>query len=153
MRPRAARDPVFDRERGSGGRWRSAIPRTRSGAPRSGVLASRAREEARMTIRRSEPAKVVERVRVVPKHHALVRLSHWANVPLLFGLIASGLAIYWAAPVFVHARDPVTGSREYIADLGIAISRVLHQGGESWNWVYNHLSLGPRQLAIALRMH
>ena len=99
------------------------------------------------------PSKPADSVRVVRKHHALVRLSHWANVPLLFGLIASGLAIYWAAPVFVHARDPVTGSREYIADLGIAISRVLHQGGESWNWVYNHLSLGPRQLAIALRMH
>ncbi|TMQ69466.1 MAG: cytochrome b/b6 domain-containing protein, partial [Candidatus Eisenbacteria bacterium] len=41
-------------------------------------------------------------VRIVPKHHALVRLSHWVNVPLLLGLIASGLAIYWAAPVFTH---------------------------------------------------
>jgi len=99
------------------------------------------------------PSKPADTVRVVRKHHALVRLSHWANVPLLFGLIASGLAIYWAAPVFVHAPDPVTGSREYIADLGIAISRMLHQGGETWNWAYNHLSLGPRQLAIALRMH
>jgi len=92
-------------------------------------------------------------IRVVPKHPALVRLSHWVNVPLLFGLIASGLAIYWAAPVFVHARDPVTGSQDYLADAGIAISRMLHQGGESWNWIYNHLSLGPRQLAVALRLH
>ena len=51
-------------------------------------------------------------VRIVPKHHALVRLSHWANVPLLLGLIASGLSIYWAAPVFQHAPDPLTGSRD-----------------------------------------
>ena len=61
---------------------------------------------------RSEPARP-DTVRVVHKHHALVRLSHWANVPLLLGLIASGLSIYWAAPVFQHARDPVTGSRDY----------------------------------------
>ncbi len=92
-------------------------------------------------------------VRVVPKHHGLVRLSHWANVPLLLGLIASGLAIYWAAPVFTHARDPVTGSNDYLADLGIAISGWLHQGGQTWNWVYDHLSIGPRQLALALRLH
>src|SRR5258706_3503408 len=94
-----------------------------------------------------------EAVRVVPKHHALVRVSHWVNVPLLLGLIASGLAICWAAPVFTHARDPVTGSREVLQDAGIAISRALHQGGETWNWIYDHLSLGPRQLAVALRLH
>src|SRR5258706_5308585 len=94
-----------------------------------------------------------EAVRVVPKHHALVRVSHWVNVPLLLGLIASGLAIYWAAPVFTHARDPATGSREVLQDAGIAISRALHQGGETWNWIYDHLSLGPRQLAVALRLH
>ena len=98
-------------------------------------------------------ARADDTVRVVPKHHVLVRLTHWANVPLLFGLIASGLAIYWAAPVFMHARDPVTGSREYLQDLGIAIARMLHQGGETWNWVYDHLSIGPRQLALALRLH
>jgi thiosulfate reductase cytochrome b subunit len=92
-------------------------------------------------------------VRVVPKHHALVRLSHWANVPLLLGLIASGLAIYWAAPVFTHVRDPVTGSRDYVSDLGIAIAGALHQDGQTWNWVYDHVSLGPRQLALALRLH
>ena len=93
-------------------------------------------------------------VRVVPKHHALVRLGHWANLPLLAGLIASGLAIYWAAPVFMHARDPVSGSRDYVMDLGILLARWLgDRGGEPYNWVYDHLSLGPRQLAIALRLH
>jgi len=63
---------------------------------------------------------------VVPKHHLLVRLTHWGNVPLLFGLIASGLSIYWAAPVFRHAPDPVTGSRDYVADVGAFVARVLH---------------------------
>jgi thiosulfate reductase cytochrome b subunit len=93
-------------------------------------------------------------VRVSLKHHALVRVSHWVNVPLLFGLIASGLAIYWAAPVFTHAPDPLTGSRDYLADAGNAIGGALHdRGGEPRNWIYDHLSLGPRQLAAALRLH
>src|SRR5437870_189228 len=99
------------------------------------------------------PVDVERPVRVVPKHHALVRLTHWLNVPLLFGLIASGLAIYWAAPVFVHVRNPVTGSREYLGDLGVAIARVLHGGGEPRFWIYDHLSLGSHQLATSLRLH
>lgn len=92
-------------------------------------------------------------MRVVPRHHALVRVTHWLNVPLLLGLIASGLAIYWAAPVFQHPRDPATGSFDYLADLGIAISRVTHYGGDPRRWVYDHFSLGAQQLAIALRFH
>src|SRR5689334_5415743 len=55
---------------------------------------------------------------VVIKHHALVRLSHWLNVPILFGMIVSGLSIYWASPVFLHKPDPVTHSRDYLADIG-----------------------------------
>jgi thiosulfate reductase cytochrome b subunit len=66
--------------------------------------------------------------KVVPKHHFLVRLTHWGNVPLLLGLIASGLSIYWAAPVF---RLPPALA----------------------NWIYDHLSLGTRLLAPALRWH
>ena len=30
---------------------------------------------------------------VVVRHHALVRLALWGTVPVLFGLIASGLSI------------------------------------------------------------
>ena len=60
---------------------------------------------------------------VVIKHHALVRLSHWLNVPILFALIVSGFSIYWASPVFLHKPDPVTHSRDYLADVGIAIAR------------------------------
>ena len=92
--------------------------------------------------------------RVVPKHHALVRLSHWLNLPLLLGLIASGLAIYWAAPVFLHPRDPVTQSRDYLLDLGATIARALNdRGGDPRSWLYDHLSLGTGMLARSLRLH
>ena len=83
---------------------------------------------ARGAVKRVRPASPP--VRVVPKHHALVRLSHWVNVPLLLGLTASGLAIYWAAPVFLHAPDPVTGSRDYLRDLGIMAARWFPDGGD-----------------------
>jgi hypothetical protein len=33
-------------------------------------------------------------VLVVRKHHFLVRWSHWLNVPILLGLILSGISIY-----------------------------------------------------------
>ena len=98
--------------------------------------------------RKSEPL-----VPVVPKHHALVRLTHWVHVPLLLALIASGLAIYWASPVFQHAPDPATGSREYVKDVGLAVARVIPTSGDPANWIYDHLSLGTRQLALALRWH
>jgi thiosulfate reductase cytochrome b subunit len=100
------------------------------------------------------PKAANEIVPVVPKHHALVRLSHWVMIPLLFGLIASGLSIYWAAPVFVHPQSPVTGSRDYLMDLGVTVSRLLHdRGGDPRNWLYDHLSLGTGSLAVALRLH
>jgi len=99
-------------------------------------------------------AQAEEQVRVVRKHHALVRLSHWANVPLLLGLIASGLAIYWAAPVFQHAPDPVTHNRDYLNDAGAVIARALEdEDGVPGNWIYDHLSLGRYQLASSLRLH
>ncbi|MFI5371148.1 MAG: cytochrome b/b6 domain-containing protein [Candidatus Eisenbacteria bacterium] len=93
-------------------------------------------------------------VRVKLQHHALVRLTHWLNVPLLAGLVLSGLSIYWAAPVFQHPRDPVYQSRDYLADAGIAASRVLHDTrSHPRDWFYDHFSLGPRSLATALRLH
>ena len=71
-----------------------------------------------------KPAPPPPRLRkVVPKHHFLVRLTHWGNVPLLFGLIASGLSIYWAAPVFHHAPDPVTGNKDFLADVQLILLR------------------------------
>lgn len=94
--------------------------------------------------------------RVVPKHHALVRVSHWANVPLLLGLIATGLSIYWAAPVYQHPPDPVTRSTDYVADIGIWIVRHVPGAGparDAGGWVYDSIGLGTFRLAEALRLH
>lgn len=93
-------------------------------------------------------------VAIVPRHHFLVRLTHWVNVPLLLGLIATGLAVYWAAPVFVHRRDPVTLSRDYLMDASLVISRWIGNGGrDPRNWLYDHFSIGTGSLAEALRLH
>ena len=93
---------------------------------------------------------------VVAKHHALVRLSHWLNIPILLGLILSGLSIYWAAPVYTHPADPTTGSADYLADLGSWAVRHLPGQlgyGRPGRWFYNHASLGTGMLAEALRLH
>jgi hypothetical protein len=58
-------------------------------------------------------------VRIVRKHHLLVRVSHWLNVPLLAGLIVSGISIYWAPPIYQHRPDPKTGNVDYFADAGV----------------------------------
>ena len=92
-------------------------------------------------------------VRVVPKHHGLVRLTHWANVPLLFGLIASGLAIYWAAPVFKRHAPALGQNRDYLQDAGRAIANLLHADGDPRMWIYDHFSIGGHQLAAALQLH
>src|ERR1700722_13056188 len=42
-------------------------------------------------------------VLVVKRHHILVRWSHWLNLPLLLGLILSGISIYWASPIYQQA--------------------------------------------------
>lgn len=100
------------------------------------------------------PRPPVPIARVKLQHHGLVRLTHWANVPLLAGLVLSGLSIYWAAPVFQHPRDPVHQSRDYLADAGIVAARVLHDTrSHPRDWFYDHLSLGPRSLAVGLRLH
>jgi thiosulfate reductase cytochrome b subunit len=97
-----------------------------------------------------------EERRIVPKHHALVRITHWANIPLLAGMILSGLSIYWAAPVLKHARDPRTGSTDYFVDLGYWAAAHLpgqHRAEKPGFWFYDHFSLGHGILAEALRLH
>jgi hypothetical protein len=96
------------------------------------------------------------RVRVVRRQHLLVRWSHWLNVPILLGLILSGISIYWASPVYQHKPDPQTGNFDYLADIGIWICAHvsgLHHYSSPPDWVYNHMSLGPGMLAVALRLH
>ena len=93
---------------------------------------------------------------VVRKHHFLVRLSHWLNVPILLGLILSGISIYWASPIYQHKPDPNTGNFDVAADIGIWICAHVpgqhHYSGPP-DWIYNHISLGPGMLAPALRVH
>ena len=95
-------------------------------------------------------------VLVVRRHHLLVRCSHWLNVPILLGLILSGISIYWASPVYQHKSSPMTGNVDPLADLGVWICAHvpgLHQYSSPPDWVYNHISLGPGTLAEALRLH
>jgi thiosulfate reductase cytochrome b subunit len=95
-------------------------------------------------------------VLVVRKHHFLVRWSHWLNVPILLGLILSGISIYWASPIYQHKPDPNTGNVDVAADIGIWICAHvpgLHHYSSPPEWIYNHMSLGPGMLALALRLH
>ena len=95
-------------------------------------------------------------VLVVRKHHFLVRWSHWMNVPILLGLILSGISIYWASPIYQHKPDPNTGNTDVAADIGIWIRAHVpgqHLYGSPPDWIYNHMSLGPGMLAPALRVH
>ena len=95
-------------------------------------------------------------VLVVKRHHILVRWSHWLNIPLLLGLVVSGISIYWSSPVYQHKPDQVTGNFDVAADIGIWICS--HVPGQHYyasppDWIYNHMSLGPGMLAQALRIH
>ena len=95
-------------------------------------------------------------VRVVRRHHLLVRYSHWLNVPILLGLILSGMSIYWASPVYQHKPNPQTGSVDPLADISIWICAHvpgLRHYSSPPDWVYNYISLGPGMLAAALRLH
>jgi hypothetical protein len=95
-------------------------------------------------------------VLVIRKHHFLVRWGHWLNVPILLGLILSGISIYWASPIYQHKPDPNTGNADVAADIGIWICAHvpgLHYYSSPPDWIYNHMSLGPGRLALALRLH
>jgi thiosulfate reductase cytochrome b subunit len=77
-------------------------------------------------------------------------------VPILGGLILSGISIYWASPIYQHKPDPVSGNFDVAADIGIWICAHvpgLHHYDSPPDWLYNHMSLGPGMLAVALRLH
>jgi thiosulfate reductase cytochrome b subunit len=96
------------------------------------------------------------RALVVRRHHLLVRMSHWCTIPLIIGLILSGMSIYWASPVYQHQPDPQSGNTDYVADAGTWMSAHIpwqRQPADPGHWVYNHFSLGPFMLAFALRFH
>ena len=94
-------------------------------------------------------------VRVVRRHHLLVRCSHWLNVPVLLGLIMSGVSTYWASPVYQHKPDPFTGNVVFLADVGTwtcAHVPGLHQYSSPPDWVIPGIMLpmcvGGQMLSI-----
>jgi thiosulfate reductase cytochrome b subunit len=105
-------------------------------------------------------------VRVVRKHHWLVRVSHWLNIPILLMMGLTGISIYWASPVYHHGPD----QDDYLADIGVWVTRHLPLLAHGYavtptdaqtatgvepasNWFYNHFSLGTGQLAHAASLH
>ena len=117
---------------------------------RAAAAARAARREATRAARRAREA---EPVRVADKHDGLVRVTHWAHVALLLGLILTGLAIYWAAPVFRHAPTPGNPRGDYFIDAGHALASLFGVPGDTRYWLYERTSVGPYQLANALRLH
>ncbi len=104
---------------------------------------------------------------VIRKHHILVRISHWLNIPILLYLGLSGMSIYWAAPVYKHAPDAL-GNDDYLGDLGTWVVRHIPAVSHGYvvpstsdqtvthpaaNWFYDHFSLGTGDLATALNLH
>lgn len=117
------------------------------------AAAEAVRADAKSAARAARLTRAAEPVRVASKHQVLVRASHWAHVPLLVGLIVTGLAIYWAAPVFHHAPAPGNARGDYLVDASRAIAGLFATGGDTRYWLYERVSLGPAQLASALRLH
>jgi thiosulfate reductase cytochrome b subunit len=105
--------------------------------------------QAAEAARAARAARAAEKVHVADKHDGLVRTAHWAHVPVLFGLILTGLAIYWAAPVFHHAPTPGNPRGDYFVDIGHAVGA----RADRPYWFYERFSVGPMQLANALRLH
>jgi thiosulfate reductase cytochrome b subunit len=71
-------------------------------------------------------------------------------------MIATGLSIYWASPVFEHAANAATGSRDYLADVGTWMAHhfpALAGNGTPAAWVYDRFGIGVYRLAQALRLH
>jgi cytochrome b subunit of formate dehydrogenase len=79
-------------------------------------------------VKPAEPAEATARPArrpLVKRHHWIVRVTHWANVVLLFGMIASGLQIYGA---FTHFGP--RGHKFYPNPLdGKALSHTVTLGG------------------------
>lgn len=69
-------------------------------------------------------------VLVARRHHLLVRCSHWLNLPILLGLVLSGMSIYWASPVYRHKPDPTLAA-------------------ELWNWKHNSSYAQPEDWDFA----
>jgi thiosulfate reductase cytochrome b subunit len=62
----------------------------------------------------------------VTRHHAIVRLTHWANAILLVGMVGSGLQIYGAFPHFGIRGEPYLQPNPFD---GHSLPRALRLGG------------------------
>jgi thiosulfate reductase cytochrome b subunit len=122
-------------------------------APRERAEREAVRAALRAGARAAKRAREAAPVRVAAKHDGFVRTAHWMHVPLLLGLIATGLAIYWAAPVFHHAPTPGNSRGDYFVDVGRALAGVFGGASDPRSWFYERFSVGPGQLAAALRLH
>src|SRR5246127_5439692 len=132
----------------------SRQPRLKTQCDKGSPPMSLALTENQLTATTTLPEK--RGVLVARKHHLLVRWSHWLNVPILLGLILSGISIYWASPIYQHKPDPVSGNFDVAADIGIwlcAHVTWLNHYKSPPDWIYDHMSLGPGKLALALRLH
>jgi len=76
------------------------------------------------------------------KHHLLVRISHWLTLPLLIGLIMSGLSIYWAAPVYLPGFSQAFYNRFSFGRQILATALGLH-----WLFAYLFMLCGVLYLA------
>jgi hypothetical protein len=85
-------------------------------------------------------------VLVVRRHHLLVRCSHWLNVPILLGLILSGLSIYWTSPVYRHKPDPLTGNFYIVQSRPITTLFPIPEANDQENHVY--VSVGYQQMLM-----
>ena len=91
------------------------------------------RKEAISTSTLPEEAGVL----VAKRHHLLVRWSHWLNVPILLGLILSGISIYWSSPIYQHKPDPVTGNFDVAARV-FSDDEVLGLAGALFDGLYEY---------------
>jgi len=85
-------------------------------------------------------------IKVIQKHDLLVRISHWANIPVLTALILSGLSIYWASPVITVPTPD--GNIEIFALVGrLFLQHFPDSSEDERNWFYNHFaSSGEHQI-------
>ncbi len=71
--------------------------------------------------------------RIEHKHPRLIRWLHWFNVPLLFGMIWSGLLIYWANDVYRIGFGEVTVFH-FFPDWFYQVTRLGHRLAEGMAW-------------------
>jgi hypothetical protein len=92
------------------------------------------------------------RARSLPAPHLSTDHS-LATIPLLLGLILSGMSIYLASPVYRHKPDPQSGTFDYFADAGIWICAHipwLQHYRDPADWVYLDANGNPDPYFVSI---